>query len=183
MKGVIFTELVSMIERQLGDEVMDDVFDKCPLHSGGAYTSVGTYNHTELLKIVTTLSEDQNTPVPDLVQAFGKHLFEGFTQKTPEFFVKPNNCFEFLESIDGHIHVEVRKLYPDAELPVFDTDYPNDNTLVLTYSSKRPFSDLALGMIKACIHYYQEEIDVEFLDQNTEDTYIRVFTLTRKDND
>ena len=65
---------------------------------------------------------------------------------SPEFFSGVKTSFEFLESVDGHIHVEVRKLYNDAELPEFTTTRENDNKLIMTYRSKRPFADLAAGM-------------------------------------
>lgn len=29
-------------------------------------------------------------------------------------------AFQFLKNIENYIHVEVRKLYPDAELPTFE---------------------------------------------------------------
>jgi len=51
------------------------VFDGVELPSGGMYTSVGTYSHTELLSIVGRLSELTGVSVHDLVMAYGKYLF------------------------------------------------------------------------------------------------------------
>ena len=41
MKGIVFTEFLEMVEDQ----------------SGGAYTSVGTYDHNEIFRLVNCLSE------------------------------------------------------------------------------------------------------------------------------
>ncbi len=48
MKGIVFTELIDMVEATFGEDMMDDVFDDCDLESGGAYTAVGTYDQSGL---------------------------------------------------------------------------------------------------------------------------------------
>jgi len=52
MKGIVFTELFDMVEDKFSPDMLDDVLDGCTLESGGAYTTVGTYDHKELLEIV-----------------------------------------------------------------------------------------------------------------------------------
>jgi hypothetical protein len=153
MKGVVFTEFLEMV----GPDVADQLLDDCDLESGGAYTTLGTYDHQEMLKLVVRLSEITNTPVPDLVQTFGKHLLGRFVQQYPDFFREAPSAFDLLERIEGHIHVEVRKLYPDAELPTFKTERDGDR-MVLVYSSSRPFADLAEGLIHGCIAHYGDGI-------------------------
>jgi hypothetical protein len=78
------------------------------------------------------------------------------------------------------VHVEVRKLYPDAELPTFDTSRTDDNTMVMVYRSTRPFADLARGLIEGCIVHYGEPVDVHMEDLSDEGrTHVR-FTLRRQ---
>ncbi len=179
MKGIVFSQLNDMVDQVFGAEMMDDVLDMCDLESGGAYTTVGTYNHDELLQIVTKLSEKSNIPIPELVFKYGEFLFSGFHKGSPQFFKNVKTSFDFLESVDGHIHVEVRKLYHDAELPEFTTKREGEDKLIMTYRSKRPFADLAAGMIRGCINYFEEDITVKETDQNTDDFYSRVFELTK----
>lgn len=182
MKGIVFSELNDMVDEVFGPDMMDDVLDECDLDSGGAYTSVGTYDHGEMLKLVTVLSEKSGIPVPDLVFKYGQYLFSQFGEFKPEFFKGVTNAFDFLESVDGHIHVEVRKLYHDAELPEFITERTDKNTLVMTYRSKRPFADLAAGMIQGCIDHFKENITVDAVDNNEGDFYGRIFTMTKHES-
>ena len=51
------------------------------------------------------------------------------------------------------VHVEVRKLYPDAELPSFVTRWEGD-AFVLEYRSQRPFAALAEGLLRGAIVHW-----------------------------
>ena len=180
MKGIVFTELFEMVETIFSANMVDDVLDDCDLASGGAYTAVGTYDHTELLQIVSALSKRTDLPVKDLVHKYGHHLFFRFHDIMPAFFERPKSAFEFLESVHGYIHVEVKKLYPDAALPDFATHRPDDNTLVMTYTSRCPLSDFAEGLINGCIDFYEEDISLQSVDNNSKDSYSSIFTLVKQ---
>lgn len=179
MKGIVFTELIDMVEATFGADLMDDVFEDCTLESDGAYTAVGTYDHQELLQIVGVLSKHSDIPVRDLVHKYGHHLFSRFHTLMPQFFEKPQSAFEFLQSVHGYIHVEVKKLYPDAALPTFETDLKGDDTLIMTYRSQCPFADFAHGLMQGCVDFYKENIQIEGEDKNSGDEFCRVFTLTK----
>lgn len=180
MKGVVFTKLIEMMESNFGADMVDDVLDGCDLETDGAYTAVGTYDHNEMLSIVSELGRITHIPIGRLIFQFGHYFFGQFYTMMPAFFEEPQNSFQFLETINDHIHVEVRKLYPDAELPLILTQRDGPNTLIVTYKSKRPFSDFAEGLINGCIDFYKENVSIETRDQNKEDTYCRVFKLTRE---
>ena len=118
--------------------------------------------------------------MPDLINAFGRYLFGRFFELYPAFFEGVDGAFSFLDRIEEHVHVEVRKLYPDAELPTFATSRPDDGTMIMVYQSKRPFADLAHGLIEGCITHYGEPVDVESEDlSNDGHTHAR-FTLKRQ---
>lgn len=161
MKGVVFTEFLEMVETNISPAVADQLLDDCELKSGGAYTALGTYDHQEMVQLVVRLSEITDTPVPNLLKTFGTHLLGRFVVGYPAFFTDAPTAFELLERVEGYIHVEVRKLYPDAELPSFATERPRPDQLVLTYSSARPFADLAEGLIRGCIAHYGDGVQLQ----------------------
>jgi hypothetical protein len=178
MKGVVFTEFLEMIESKMGQDMADDLLDSCDLPSGGSYTALGTYDHTEIVQLVVRLSELTRTPVPALLKLFGSHLLGRFTVLYPAFFEQAPTLFQLLSKVEDYIHVEVRKLYPDAELPSFEIEQPGPQTLVMTYSSTRPFADLAEGLIQGCIAHYGNEVDMVREDlEGTPGTHAR-FALT-----
>jgi hypothetical protein len=180
MRGIVFTEFLEMVEDRFSPEMADDLIDSSDLPSGGVYTALGTYDHQEILTLTSALSERTETPVPTLLTVFGQHLFGRFVVLYPHVVDGIDSVFDFLKKLDAYIHVEVRKLYPDAELPVFTYDDSTEGQLVMTYSSTRPFGDLAQGLIAGCIAHYGEDIGVERQDlPDDEMTRVR-FTLTRR---
>jgi len=180
MKGIVFSEFIEMVENRFSPEIADEIIVAANLPSGGMYTAVGTYDHGEMLALVAQLSGRTNTPSADLVQTFGTYLFGRFYDLYPAFFVGVDCTFDFLSQIEEHVHAEVRKLYPDAELPKFDIDRPDADTLEMTYRSRRPFADLALGLIRGCAAHYEEHLAIEQFDLSEEGrTHVR-FTLRRQ---
>jgi len=160
MKGTIFVELVNMAEGAFGEEVVDEVLDKAGLDNGGAFTAVGNYPCSELVKIVTAFSEHSGISGEDLQRMFGHWMMNHFVENYPDFFKGKNDSFSLLEAVDGEIHVEVKKLYPEAELPVFETERVTDDELKLTYSSPRPLVEFCHGMIEACLERYDQTASI-----------------------
>lgn len=179
MKGIVFIELLNMIKTSFGEDMVDDILDNSTLASGGAYTSAAIYDHREMLEIVKNLSLKTQISEQDLIHTYGHYLFFRFHEMMPQFFEKPKNTFEFLESVDQTIHAEVKKLYPDAALPQFKTRRISENELEMVYQSRCPFSDFAEGLIAGCIDHFLEMISIEAEDNNTPTHFSRIFRLTR----
>ena len=168
MKGIVFTEFLEMVEQEFGYEMVDGILSENDLESDGIYTATGTYDHAEIIALLTSLSTKTKVQSQILLNAFGKYLFDTFLKGYPDFFTSCNSAFEFLKSVDSHIHVEVRKLYPEATLPEFQSVVDGD-TMTMTYKSDRKMSDLAHGLIEKSLEYYGEkdfEISKEILDDD-----------------
>ena len=165
MKGVVFIGFFELVEKEFGYEMVDKLIESCQLDSEGIYTSVGTYSHGEMVQLVTKLSEYSEISVPDLLQTYGKFFGKHHLRKYEPFYKNCTNTFDFLESIHDHIHVEVKKLYPDAELPHFASKRISDKELELYYTSVRKMSAFAEGLIEDTARYYEESvtIDKEFI--------------------
>ncbi len=161
MKGIVFTEFLDFVGAKLGPDLLDDIIDDAALPNGGAYTAVGTYPYQEMGALVGALSRRTETAVPLLLTRFGNHLCKRFAEKFPEFFETHACLFDFLASVDNHVHVEVLKLYPDAELPTFRLIPRDERTIDFEYESCRPLEALAEGLIVAAADYYGEPITLE----------------------
>lgn len=160
MKGIVFTEFLELVEEKFGLAAVDEIIENTDLESGGAYTAVGTYPHEEMVGLLVSLSNKSGIPIPKLLNLFGHHLFNTFNKGYSMFFEGINHPFDLLEQIDRHIHVEVKKLYPDAELPRFETKR-DGNKMEMVYSSERKLSDLAIGLIEAAAIHYEKDIAIE----------------------
>lgn len=68
---------------------------------------------------------------------------------------------EFLKSIDGTIHVEVEKLYPDETLPTISYEEPAANQLVMVYRSHRRLCHFAMGLIQGAAQHFKKKITIK----------------------
>lgn len=164
MKGIVFREFIQMVEDQFSLETADAIIESSHLASGGSYTSVGTYPHQEMMELVYQLSLRVGTSAPDLLKHFGRHLFHRFTVIHPQYVTTHESVFELLSVLDNHIHVEVRKLYRDTELPAFEHEHLADNQMLFIYRSARTLADFAEGLIEGCIEHFGEPMQVERVD-------------------
>lgn len=73
-----------------------------------------------------------------------------------------------LSSIEDHIHVEVRKIYPDAELPTFTVVEKTADSLVMIYKSTRAMHAFGRGLMNKTFEYFNTKatILVEKLKEN-----------------
>ena len=180
MKGVIFVEFLAAVEELYSYEMVDKILLDCDLASDGSYTSVGTYPHEDIIKLVTALSIRTKIEVPDLIFTFGKFLFSRLTGRHPEFIDTVEDTFSLVKTIENHIHQEVLKLYPDAELPSIDAYDINSTQLVVVYKSVRPFAGLALGLLTASCDYFSENIQISREDLEGPPGTHAKFTLTHQ---
>ena len=178
MKGIIFTELIGLVEEKFGYEVVDKMLIRADLTNDGAFTSIGTYDYNDLLKMVVALSNELDVEVPILVKTFGKHLYRVFSEKHSEKIAGLESAFDLIKNVEGFIHVEVRKIYPDAQLPSFEYEQPDKNTLVVKYRSQRPFADVCEGLMEQCVESYGEPIHVQREDIKPDGTAAN-FTLIK----
>lgn len=180
MKGVVFTEFLEMAEARFSLGVVDRVLSQANLPSGGIYTSVGTYPHEELVSLLTELSAQTGIAAAGLLKEFGAHLFQRFVETQPALFAEARDAFALLARVDDHIHVEVKKLYPDAELPSIVCSDGGPGRLLLTYRSPRRLADLAEGLIHGCAQHYGEVLTVQREDLSEGEGAVVRFTLSRR---
>lgn len=170
MKGIVFTEFLGMVRQTFSEDMADDIIDDARLPHGGAYTAVGTYPFGEMAAMVTALSRRSGTTTPALLHAFGQYLFGRFAMLYPAFIDQANGTIALVASIEHVIHSEVRKLYPDAELPAFQVEHHHSHHLSIVYHSPRCLSALAHGLIDGALAHYGESgritVQQEWLDQH-----------------
>jgi hypothetical protein len=183
MKGIIFSEFLKHVETVFGEEACETMILRSELPGSGAYTSVGTYDHAELVQLVTTLVELTGVQPSELLRDFGQCLFHRLAVGYGVMVGESNSGFDLLANVEGYIHVEVRKLYPDAELPTFEHEFTDQDTMVLTYRSDRGFADVAEGLIRGCFEHFGEDVEISREDLGDGSGRHARFTLNRKTRD
>jgi hypothetical protein len=161
MMGMVFTEFLELVESKFSPEVADRIITAAGTATDGAYTALGKYDHAEMVRMVQALSVETQVPVEELLRVFGHHLAVRFSHLYGAFFASQPSLFDFLASVDSKIHVEVRKLYPAAELPSIQSCERTTDSQTLIYRSSRHMHDLALGLIQGAAVHYGQPVEVE----------------------
>ena len=131
MKGIVFTEFLELVEDKFGLEMVDNIITNSKLESEGVYTAVGTYSFSEMLQLLQHLSENTGISIDNLLLVYAEHFFSVIEKSYPGLLATYKDPIEMISSIENHIHVEVRKIYPDAELPTFEVVEKTENSLVM----------------------------------------------------
>lgn len=174
MLGIIFTNLVEMVETEISAEMADEILNEAELSTDGGYTSVGHYPFEDVLAIVTLLSEKTDTPIPNIIFAFGQYLFPKLVAGHQHILPKNKTLMDLLVQLDSNIHVEVMKLYPNATLPTFTTLEQTANNIVLEYSSPRQLDTLAAGLIKGGSEYFGVEVNLAMTPLSDEPYRVKI---------
>jgi len=166
MKGFIFTEFLDLVENKFGLEMVDNIIEQSDLQSGGVYTSIGTYDFAEMLGLVSNLSKNTDISIDDLLLVYSEHLFKVLVRTHPNLIEHYNDPMDFLASIENHIHVEVQKIYPDAQLPTFEMVERNATKMTMIYKSDRALYMLGKGLMDETFKLFKVEgtVNVEKLN-------------------
>lgn len=160
MKGRVFTELFEHVEKRYGVDMVDDIIDAAKLSHDGVYTSVGSYPFEEMVSLIMALVKASGHDLPTILEPFGTHCFESWVSYAPQYFSTDRSLFDILEGIDEFHEIEVRKLYPDAELPSFVPEARSAHALTLGYYSCKPLAPLALGVIRGAATHVRQKVEL-----------------------
>jgi hypothetical protein len=162
MLGMVFTELMEMVETTFSFDVADEVLRKAGAR--GSYTSVASYPDEELIALVRALSEVTGTPEGELLRAYGRYLLRRFHRSFPAFFEGHDGAFGFLAGLETRVHTEVRKLYDSARTPYFVLHPEAEGARVLEYSSPRGLWQFAHGLLEATLEHFGHPVTTVEID-------------------
>lgn len=164
MIGTIFQYLESFGIEALGEDVWEDLVERVDLtQPDAAYSRLGIYPDSDLMALVGAAVEESGMEGHELVEAFGMFLVKRFSEDYDRFFVAAGDLFTFLDSVDRHIHVQVRKLHPEAATPSVKLTRKSADEATLVYQSSRKLCALARGMMLGAAEHYGSELTLQEL--------------------
>ena len=173
MKGIVFTEFLELVEEKFGLEMVDTIISSSDLESKGAYTAVGTYSFSEMLQLLQHLSEQTGLSIDALLLVYAEHFFEVIKISYPGLIETYKDPIEMLSSIENHIHVEVKKIYPDAELPTFEIVDRTDTSLIMIYKSSRAMHHFGLGLMNKTFEHFNATATINLEKIKEDGTEVR----------
>jgi predicted hydrocarbon binding protein len=157
VKGIVYNLLEECVSRDYGADTWDALLDAAGLD--GVYTSLGSYPDQDLFALVAAASDGLGQPADAIVRWFGRNALLLLASQYPHFFEPHSTTRSFVLTINDIIHPEVRKIYPGADVPVFDFDSSSD-VLVMSYSSSRKLCAFAEGLLEGAANHYGELIAI-----------------------
>ena len=173
MKGIVFTEFLDLVEDKFGLEMVDRIISSSQLESEGVYTSVGTYSFSEMLQLLQHLSQNTGISIDNLLLVYAEHFFSVIENSYPGLLATYKDPIEMISSIENHIHVEVRKIYPDAELPTFEVIEKTENSLIMDYTSSRSMHHFGLGLMNKTFEHFNSTATIELEKIKEDGTQVR----------
>ncbi|MFK7833632.1 MAG: heme NO-binding domain-containing protein [Winogradskyella sp.] len=173
MKGIVFTEFLELVEDKFGLEMVDNIISSSDLESDGIYTSVGTYSFSEMLQLLQHLSKNTGLSIDNLLLVYAEHFFSVIEDSYPGLLATYKDPIEMISSIENHIHVEVRKIYPDAELPTFEVVEKTKDSLVMIYTSSRAMHHFGLGLMNKTFEHFNSTATIELEKIKEDGTEVR----------
>lgn len=158
MKGVIFNLLESVVTDAHGEQAWEALLDDAGLE--GTYTAVGSYPDADLFALVAAGARRFETSEPELVRWFGRSAIPLLAERYPAFFEAHHSVRTFLPTLNDVIHAEVRKLYPEAEVPTFEFVAGSGDSVRMAYRSPRRLCALAEGFIEGAGDHFGEVVTV-----------------------
>ena len=178
MKGIVFTEFLDLVEDKFGLEMVDKIISESKLESEGAYTAIGTYSFSEMLQLLTHLSKYTEISIDNLLLVYGEHFFSVIENSYPGLLATYKDPIDMLSSIENHIHVEVQKIYPDAELPTFVVEEKSENSLIMVYKSSRAMHHFGLGLMNKTFEHFNSSASIVLEKIKEDGTEVR-FIVTK----
>tara|TARA_B100000497_G_scaffold119975_1_gene147913 strand:- start:79 stop:618 length:540 start_codon:yes stop_codon:yes gene_type:complete len=173
MKGFIFTNFLDFVEKSNGLEMVDQMLGECDLASEGVYSAFNSYEFDELVTLLTYVSKKTDIAPQILLESFGRFVFPYLIGKHSYIIEKYSNAIDLIAGIENHIHIEVKKLYEDAELPTFNVVDKKEDSLTIIYTSTRGLTYFAIGLMKETLQFFKVKGTIDMVENYNNDGSVK----------
>ena len=173
MKGFIFTNFLDFVEKSNGLDMVDQMLEECDLASEGVYSAFNSYEFDELVTLLTYVSKKTDISPQILLETFGRFVFPYLIGKHSYIIEKYSNAIDLIAGIENHIHIEVKKLYEDAELPTFNVVEKKEDSLTIIYTSTRGLTYFAIGLMKETLQFFKVKGTIDMVENYNNDGSVK----------
>lgn len=159
MKGVIFNLLEDFVTTTWGEVAYEEILARCPVHTRGPHVGPSTYPDADLMAIVGAACARLGVTTDQALHAFGAFATAPLIARLPRELIPFDHPRDLLKAVDDVIHLEVRKLFRDAEPPrITHHDDGDPDRLTLYYASRRQLCPLLTGLLDGAARHYMVPI-------------------------
>lgn len=175
MRGIIFTEFLELVEEKFGLEMVDAIITQSDLASKGAYTSIGTYDFSELNQLITNLHKNTGISTDQILFVFAEYFFTILEKNYSTLISNYKDPIDILASLENNIHEEISSIYEDAQLPSFKVVDKTKDSLILIYKSSRAMCYFGLGLMNKTFEHFNSKANIlleKIKDDGTEVKFV-----------
>lgn len=163
MKGIISTTFEDLVRERLGEGCVDELFDQRGLKTDNSFVAPVTNRDEDLVALVLTAAEMAGLEVTTTLFGSGRYAFFRLVSCRED----PDESADSLESLFAHvddiIHVEVRKLWPEAETQRIHVQSESEVVLIVRYESRRRLCPVFEGLIAGLRDFYRPAVVCEHI--------------------
>ena len=166
MKGTIVKCLKNLVEEKFGAEKWQEISNKSN-YQDKFINIANDIDDTMVMALLSNTCTTLGITIQQAGDAFGDYWANDYAPKIYKIIYKRyHSAREFILGMDD-VHVEITQNVPNAKPPRFKYNFTDDNTLLVTYVSKRKLIDVYVGLVKGLGRYFNEKLDVTKVDDET----------------
>lgn len=147
MKGSMFMVFEDHVSSNYGAEVFEHLLDTVALETTEPFVGPGVYPAGDLVALVVGLADHVGITVDEVLRSYGRHAFAALAGSIAPLMAQFTDPRDFLLSLEGVIHTEVRKLDLHASPARFEVTADGDDGLLLRYQSPLGLFPLVHGLL------------------------------------
>ncbi len=160
MKGVIVKCLQDLVETKFGKEKWQEIRKEAGVPMGTLILVSSDMPDAQALEILAAAERVLGISSVEAADAFGEHWMMVYAPKIyGAVFRNTTGARDFLLKMND-LHKVVVERFENATPPRFDYAWEDDDTLVMTYHSKRGLMDIFAGLAKGVGLYFKEPLTV-----------------------
>ena len=168
MKGVVFVELLDLLDDRYSMKFTEQVIEQSQVYSTGAYNALGQFDHRELLALMEAVECSFPDDTESIYLELGERLVTRCIAEFPTLFRSDSCLPDTLGHMESLMHMDDLLVDQSAELPEIRLDRVGPNQLILDYFYDPRLADFTIGLIHGCAGYHDLETDVHSLPMNHE---------------
>lgn len=172
MKGTVVSTWVESCRRLFGENVVSEVLQSYGMSRDYVFSPLENVEDKVAKGIVDQIGKKVGKNHKEIWFTMGEENIKTFSKIYPGFF-RNESAYQFLKSMND-VHVIVMKLFKGAVPPILDVIPTSSKEASFIYRSKRGMSDYLVGLLSGVSKFFKEEIKVEVVSQNVDETHLKL---------
>ena len=164
MKGPIVCCLNEMTVEKFGTDVWQNVLEKSNFSKDAEFKAIDDIPDGKFMELIDNLCNDVSLGLDDIADSFGEYWAVTYAPRMYRcFFLGIKSAKDFLLRIDTVHDIMARAI--NASPPKFSYEI-NENSLIMTYESKRNLIPFFRGLLKGVGKHFNEQLELLTVSHN-----------------